>query len=112
MRNDKGNLNCSLFSPHQDFPNNNQHLAKIATAPIANGTATCEYPTIPLGTYAVVVFQDEDSDGKFKQNVLGLPLEGYGFSKDAPARFRAPKFNEASFPFAGGTSEILIHIRY
>ncbi len=112
MRNDKGNLNCSLFKPHQDFPTNNQHLARIATAPIANGTGTCEYTGVAPGNYAVVVFHDEDSDGKFKRSALGLPQEGYGFSKDAPARFRAPKFNEASFPFAAGTSQILIHIRY
>jgi uncharacterized protein (DUF2141 family) len=112
MRNDKGNLNCSLFKPNQDFPTNNQHLARIATAPIANGTGTCEYSGLAPGNYAVVVFHDEDSDGKFKRSALGLPQEGYGFSKDAPARFRAPKFDEASFPFAGGTSEILLHIRY
>jgi len=112
MRNDKGRLNCSLFTANQDFPTNNQHQARIATAPIVKGTGTCKYSDVAPGTYAVVVFHDEDNDGKFKRSSLGLPLEGYGFSKDAPARFRAPRFNEASFPFAGGSSQILVNIRY
>lgn len=112
LRNDKGKVRCSLFSPANDFPNDRDKTAITIAAPIAGETSTCEFADIAAGIYAVVVFHDENSDGKFNRNWLGLPKEGYGFSNDAPTRWRAPKFAEASFPFGGGTVEILIHIRY
>jgi uncharacterized protein (DUF2141 family) len=112
LRNDNGNVRCTLFSSAEDFPANDDMLATTVTAPIAEQSATCEFPAVAPGTYAVVVFHDENGDGKFNRNWLGLPKEGYGFSDDAPARWHSPKFDAASFPFTGGTADIFVHIRY
>jgi uncharacterized protein (DUF2141 family) len=111
LRNEEGEVRCSLFSSAEDFPANADLLATTVTAPIADRTAICEFSTIAPGTYAVVLFHDENSDGKFKRNWLGLPKEGYGFSNDAPTRWHAPSFDAASFPYTGGIAEILVHIR-
>jgi uncharacterized protein (DUF2141 family) len=112
LRNDNGDVCCSLFSSAEDFPANGDLLAQTVTAPITDRTAVCEFSAIAPGTYAVVLFHDENSNGKFDRNWLGLPKEGYGFSNDAPTRWHAPRFDAASFPFTGGISEILVHIRY
>jgi uncharacterized protein (DUF2141 family) len=112
LRNDNGDVRCSLYSSAQDFPTNDDLRATTVTAPIADQSATCEFSTITAGTYAIVVFHDENADGKFNRNWLGMPKEGYGFSNDAPARWHPPKFGAASFPFTDGTLEILVHIRY
>jgi len=112
LRNNNGNVCCSLFSSSEDFPTNRDLLAKTVTAPILDGTAICEFTAIAPGTYAVVLFHDENSDGKFNRNWLGMPKEGFGFSNDALARWHAPSFNAASFPFVSGISEILVHIHY
>ena len=112
LRNDHGDVRCSLFSSAEDFPNNGDLMAKTTTAPIVDRTATCEFTGITPGVYAVVLFHDENGDGKFNRNWIGLPEEGYGFSNDAPTHFHPPRFNDASFSFAGGTLEIPVHIRY
>ncbi len=112
LRNDNGDVRCSLYSSAEDFPSNDDMLATTVAAPIADQSATCEFPNLAPGTYAVVVFHDENGDGKFNRNWLGLPKEGFGFSNDAPARWHPPKFEAASFPVTGGTAEILVHIRY
>jgi uncharacterized protein (DUF2141 family) len=112
LRNNKGDVCCSLFSSAEDFPTNRDLLATTVTAPILDGTAICEFAAIAPGTYAVALFHDENSDGKFNRDWLGMPKEGFGFSNDAPARWHAPSFNTASFRFIGGISEILVHIRY
>lgn len=112
LRSDRGDIRCTLFSSAEDFPNNGDLMAKITTAPIVDRTATCEFTGITPGLYAVVLFHDENGDGKFNRNWIGLPEEGYGFSNDAPAHFRPPRFDEASFSFAGGTLEIPVNIRY
>ena len=112
LRNNNGDVRCSLYSSAEDFPTNDDMLATTVTAPIVDQSATCEFSMLVAGTYAVVVFHDENADGKFNRNWLGLPQEGYGFSNDAPARWHPPKFDAASFPFTGGTAEIIVHIRY
>lgn len=112
LRNDHGDARCSLFSSAEDFPNNGDLMAKTTTAPIVGRTATCEFTGIAPGVYAVVLFHDENGDGKFNRDWIGLPEEGYGFSNDAPAHFHPPRFDDASFSFAGGTLEIPVNIRY
>jgi uncharacterized protein (DUF2141 family) len=84
LRNDNGNVRCSLFSSAEDFPNNGDLLARTVTAQIVARTATCEFAGVAPGIYAVVLFHDENGDGKFNRDWFGLPEEGYGFSNDAP----------------------------
>ena len=112
LRNNKGDVHCTLFASAEDFPTNDDQMGISVTAPIVSQTALCEFRALAPGRYAVVLFHDEDADGKFKRDWLGLPKEGYGFSNDAPARWHAPSFDAASFPFDGGIDEILVHIRY
>lgn len=112
LRNDDGDLCCSLFSSAEDFPNNHDLLAVTVTSRIREGAATCEFPGTQPGTYAIVVFHDENGDGKFNRDWLGLPQEGYGFSNDAPTHLHAPSFDAASFAFTENSPELLIHIRY
>lgn len=66
---------------------------------------------LPKGTYAVVVYHDEDGDGGFDRTALGLPKEGYGFSNDAPARAGLPSFESVRFKHEGASS-LSIRMRY
>ena len=111
LRNDNGDVRCSLYSSAEDFPTNDDLLATTVVAPISDHSAVCEFSSVAPGTYAVVVFHDENSDGKFNRNWLGMPKEGFGFSNDAPARWHPPKFDAASFSFSGA-AEIVVHMRY
>jgi uncharacterized protein (DUF2141 family) len=53
------------------------------------------FADVPAGTYAIAVFQDLNGNGRLDRTPLGLPLEPYGFSKDA-GRLRRPSFPAAS----------------
>ncbi len=112
LRSNKGDVRCTLFSSAEDFPSNDDQMATTVTAPIIGQIALCGFTAIAPGTYAVVFFHDENSDGKFNRDWLGMPKEGYGFSNDAPTHWHAPNFDAASFSFTGGISEILVHVRY
>jgi uncharacterized protein (DUF2141 family) len=112
LRNDHGRVCCTLFPRSSKFPSGHDPAERIVWTPIADRVATCDFHGIAPGVYAAVVFHDENSDGIFNRNWLGMPKEGYGFSNDAPARWRPPKFDEASFPYAGGDATIRIDIRY
>jgi uncharacterized protein (DUF2141 family) len=112
MRNDHGEVGCSLFIDRDAFPGDDTKMYRHVWTPIHGGTAVCRYPGIPAGDYAAVVFHDENGNHEFDRNFLGMPKEGFGFSRDAPTRFSAPKFDDADFKYDGHAMRIVVHIRY
>src|ERR1700722_1452567 len=112
LRNDHGDVRCSLFSSAEGFPSDSDNRATTVIAPIANLAAVCAFAGLAPGVYAIVLFHDENADGKFNRNWIGLPEEGYGFSNNARAYLRPPSFKAASFSFAGGTLDTQIKLRY
>jgi uncharacterized protein (DUF2141 family) len=67
--------------------------------PIINGEASLTIDSLQYGTYAIKVFHDENSNGEFDTNVLGIPSEDYGFSNNASGWFGPPRWEKAKFLF-------------
>jgi len=114
FRNDKGRLGCSLWPGPDGFPRDDSHILKHVWAPIKNANGECVFAgNIPAGDYAVTLFHDEDNSGKFKTNLIGYPLEGYGFSNNYVPQFRAPTFDETKFHYDGnGWKQISVKMIY
>lgn len=51
---------------------------------------------VPKGTWAVLAYQDENQNDKLDRNLLGIPSENYGFSRDARGRFGPPDYEAAA----------------
>jgi len=49
------------------------------------------------GTYAVSLYQDENSNEKLDTGIFGIPKELYGFSNDAKGKFGPPEFADQLF---------------
>ena len=64
MRNNKGQVFCAIYSSADGFPKESQKSIQRATSSISDKKASCEFPGIGPGTYAVSVFHDENSNGK------------------------------------------------
>lgn len=111
LHSNSGKVVCTLWHSPEGFPRDDQN-AQTVTAPIKNQSALCNFPNLPAGKYAAVAFHDENNDGKFNTNWLGLPLEGYGFSNNASISWRPPNFQEAGFTYKGGTQQTTIRIKY
>ena len=61
--------------------------------------------------YAIAVFHDINDNGILDKNALGIPLEPYGFSRNARARFTsAPPFEDAKIELKNNL-EIQINIQ-
>jgi uncharacterized protein (DUF2141 family) len=113
FRNRKGKLLLAVFRSEAGFPNDMKRAAYHEAFPIEQSTVSVRVPDLAPGTYAVAVHHDEDGDFEMDTGLLGIPREGYGASRDAPARFGPPKFKRASFVLSKGQEEKLpIHIRY
>lgn len=71
-----------------------QYIGKVV--PINSKTASVTFDQLPSGTYAIAVFHDKNNNGVLDKNMLGMPVERYGFSNNARETFSAPSFKSAS----------------
>jgi len=71
-----------------------------------------DFGTVPAGRYAIALLHDENGNGKADRAVSMIPLEGYGFSRDAKVRMGPPRFEEAAFVVGGRPVRQAIHMRY
>jgi uncharacterized protein (DUF2141 family) len=102
LRSDKGQLGCSLWAGPDGFPRDDTHILKHVWAPIKNASGECVFAgPFAARDYAVTLFHDENKNGKFDSNMIGYPLEGYGFSNNVVPRFKAPSYDECKFHYDG-----------
>jgi len=110
LRNDQGRVSCNLFTDPRQYPRGDA-FKEVRTS-IHKDSALCVFTDVPAGRYAIVVYHDENGNGHFDQNALGMPLEGYGFSNNAAPLFDAPNFAAAAFDYDGRRLYTVIDIRY
>jgi uncharacterized protein (DUF2141 family) len=109
VRNGDGRVMVAVFDHAEAF----QKMAeekRIAAAqiPIDGGTARLVIGGLKPGRYAVSVVHDANGNGKLDTNLVGLPTEGYGFSRDARGTMGLPSFEAAAFDLpAAGTKQII-----
>jgi uncharacterized protein (DUF2141 family) len=110
LRNTRGTVQICLTSSPQHFPDckdDGQALRRSVSA------AQASEVTLPWvsGLYALSLVHDENGNGKL-DTALGIPREGYGFSRDAPVRLGPPNFANALFSLPGGRTTIVVNVRY
>ncbi len=67
---------------------------------------------VPHGTYALAVIHDENDNGKL-DTFMGMPREGFGFSRNPGIGFGPPRFTSASFDVVAATNvQQQVKIRY
>ena len=89
-------VSISFLTMHGYLKPNQWRSGTITWTRNGNKTASISFDQLPPGTYAVAVFHDKNNNGILDKNMLGIPLERYGFSNNARETFSAPSFNSAS----------------
>ncbi len=94
--NKNGDVKIGLYNKAEDFSKIDK-VYKEATIKISSKTVKYKFTNIPNGTYAIAIFHDENQNGKIDKNFLGIPKEGYGFSKNIRPSLRSANFEESKF---------------
>ena len=110
LRNDHGNVRLSAYTSAAEWPDHSLD-ANDKVEPAQTAGVVFHFD-LPPGIYAVACFHDEDGDGAFEQNFLGIPKEGYGFSNNLHPIFSAPSFDLASVVLPPEGASIAIHMIY
>jgi len=67
------------------------------------------------GNYAISTYHDENKNEKNDKNLLGIPSEGYGFSKapgGSEGKFGPPDFEDAAIELGSKPVRISIPLKY
>ncbi len=63
------------------------------------------------GSYAIAVWHDENNNQKLDTNILGMPIENYGFSNNKFGTFGPPDFDEVAVLLESGKIvELIINL--
>lgn len=107
VRSDAGQVKLMLFDKADGFRKEDQAL-RILSLPARTGSLLAVMDNLNPGTYALVVYHDENNDGKLNMRLGMFPKEGYGLSNN-PKVSGPPRFRESAFEFSG--HEVLAAIR-
>jgi uncharacterized protein (DUF2141 family) len=112
IQNAKGQIGCSLYASKDGFPSEPEKAKAQMFVEQRDGKATCTFKGVKPGTYAVSVMHDENKDGQLETSLVGRPKEWWGVSNDVPAeRFGPPKYEKASFKYAGSAKTIRVKLQ-
>jgi uncharacterized protein (DUF2141 family) len=66
------------------------------------GSVTVTLADLPEGAVvAISALQDLNGNGRMDKNAMGMPIEPYGFSRDAAGSFGPPSFETAKITVSG-----------
>jgi uncharacterized protein (DUF2141 family) len=98
-----GMLRLGLYD-EAHYPDDASAPTASADVPAQIGETVITLNNIPPGTYAIEAYQDINSNNKMDLSFFGLPLEPFGFSRDARPRFSKPDFAQVKIEVAVGTN--------
>ena len=81
------------------------------SAPAQAGDTVVTIQNVPKGTWAVLAYQDENQNDKLDRNLIGIPSENYGFSRDARGKFGPPDFSDAAIDVRDEAMAVTIKLR-
>lgn len=109
MRSANGEVRLCVWHGPSAFPGG-KCAGDSIVVPAATPRVTVEVPLLP-GDYAVSLLHDENGNGKLDKNMLGIPVEGVGFSQNPKLAFGPPSYQAVRFDVAHDTVEA-IHMKY
>jgi uncharacterized protein (DUF2141 family) len=93
------------------YPDDKAMPVASADVSAVGGETLVTLQNVPVGTYAIEVYQDLNNNGKMDSTFLGLPKEPYGFSRDARPRLSKPDFSRVKFEVVAGQNSQSLHLQ-
>lgn len=111
LRNMRGTVHLCMTKSPAHFPNCGDDPAAVKRSVPAAGAAQVDFSGIAPGSYALAVIHDENRNGRL-DTLLGIPREGFGFSRNPVIRFGPPRFTQVRFDAEPGLSRQSVRMQY
>lgn len=110
LRSQKGLLRICLTARPQSFPDCKNDAQALSRSVPASQTAIT-FDGLAPGTYAVAIIHDENGNARL-DTLMGIPREGFGFSRNPAIGFGPPSFNAARFVVDATAAPQQVRMRY
>ena len=100
IKNNTGSLTAELHNSKGTFLKTSY---KAVSTQIKSNTASVTFTGIPKGEYTVLVYHDENKNGKLDKYFIGMPKESVAVSNNAKGFMGPPKYDEAKFTVTADT---------
>lgn len=100
LRSTKGQILVCLTTNPKAFPDCSKDKGSVRMAVKAADAGDFAVHAPAVGTYAIAVVHDENSNNKLDTAIF-LPKEGFGFSRNPTITVGPPSFKSASFAVSG-----------
>lgn len=110
LRSAKGVIRICLTPRAESFPAcNNDSRALTRSVPATQRRV--QFEGLAPGDYAVAIIHDENRNQKLDK-LMGIPREGFGFSRNPVIRFGPPSFAAARFTLDGAARPQQVRMQY
>jgi uncharacterized protein (DUF2141 family) len=110
LRNGRGSVHLCLTRDPAHFPNCGRDPAALKRS-VSADVATIRFTDIPPGEYALAVLHDENRNGRL-DTLVGIPREGFGFSRSPAVLLGPPRFDQVRFGIANGFTRQTVRMQY
>jgi len=110
VRNEKGVLHLCLTRIQAHFPDCGKDPQAVKRT-VPSGAGPVRLTGLLPGSYAVSLFHDENRNGKL-DTFMGIPREGFGFSRSPVVRFGPPRFDQVRVDLPAGLARHMIRMQY
>jgi len=111
IRTSEGQIAIGINSSAKGWPHEPEIELQFRKDTLNNGELVVQIDTLSFGSYAISALDDLNSNIEMEM-FLGIPKEGYGFTRNPSFKLRAPKFEECSFELNQPLEKTTIHFRY
>ena len=112
LRSQRGQICLTLFDSSQGFPSKSDRAVQAQCIRLNGTPPTITFRNLKTGSYAVAVIHDTNGDGNLNRNAIGIPTEGFGFSRNPRIVTGPPKFSDAAVIVVGAKTDIQIRLQY
>ncbi|WP_281637678.1 DUF2141 domain-containing protein [Flavobacterium marginilacus] len=100
LKNNTGVLTAELYNTKEKFLKTSYKKGSVT---IKSNTASIIFSDIPKGEYTVMVYHDENNNGKLDKSFIGMPKEPVACSNNAKGFMGPPKYDDAKFTVSADT---------
>ncbi len=93
------------------FPDCNRDPAAVKRSVGAGQAGSIRLAGMTPGVYALAVIHDENANGRLDK-FMGVPREGFGFSRNPRIRMGPPRFDEVRFELGPGRGRQSVRMKY
>jgi uncharacterized protein (DUF2141 family) len=110
LRNSRGTIHACMTRNPVYFPNCKKDPEALKQSVRAD-VRRLEFSGVPSGRYALSVIHDENANQKL-DTLVGIPKEGFGFSRNPVIRFGPPSFEKVSIGLPPGFTRTSVRMQY